>query len=90
MENLNFKRALDNKNWYIAKIQINGEAYTVNMLRFENPSCYGIAEGRISKLCIFSKKEEALWYERGWINTTPRFNVKEIQKLYEGIIEQFN
>ena len=87
---MTFKQAKDNKHWYIGKATINGEEYTVNMMRFEKPSDFGIAEGRISKLYIFSKTEEALWYDREWVRTTPKNNTKEIQKLYEEIIKEWN
>lgn len=87
---MNFKTAKNNQRWQTAEVKINGTDYTVNMMRFEEPSDFGIAGGRISKLFIFSREEEALWFDRDWVRTTPKNNAKEIQKLYEEIIKEYN
>ena len=89
MENLNLKQSTDNRHWYTGKVKINAKEYTVNMLRFEEPSCYGIAEGRISKLFIFNKEEKLMWYDREW-EYLPNHDNTEVQKLYETIINQYN
>lgn len=89
MENINLKQATDNKHWYTGKVTINNTEYKVNILRFEEPSCYGIAEGRISKLFIFTATENLMWYDRGWVYL-PNHDETEVQKVYEAIINQYN
>ena len=89
MNNLNLKRATDNKHWYTGTVTINNKQYKVNILRFEEPSCYGIAEGRISKLFIFTTNENLMWYDREWVYL-PNHDETEVQKVYEAIINQYN
>ncbi len=89
MENLNLKQSTDNRHWYTGKVKINDKEYTVNMLRFEEPSCYGIAEGRISKLFIFTTLEKIFWYDREFVYL-PNHDETEVQKIYEAIVKEYN
>ena len=58
-----------------------------DILRFDEPSKWGIDGGRISKLCITNQKGDWLAnYDRTW-NIKP---AAEIKDFYDEIIKQFN
>ena len=53
--------------WTMATATVAGKTYQIQMVRFEEPSQYGIGEGRISKLYIADADRKMLAnYDRGW------------------------
>ena len=53
--------------WTMATATIAGKTYAIQMVRFDEPSRYGISEGRISKLYIADTDRKMLAnYDRGW------------------------
>ena len=53
--------------WTLATATVNGKTYKIQMVKFQDPSIYGIRKGRISKL--WAKAEdgnETINYDRGW------------------------
>ena len=53
--------------WTFATATANGKEYRIMMVRFEEPSIYGIRQGRISKLWLTdADRQETVNYDRGW------------------------
>ena len=53
--------------WTFATATANGKEYRIMMVRFEEPSIYGIRHGRISKLWLTdADRKETVNYDRGW------------------------
>ena len=80
--------------WRLAKLgrisnkSVNGREFKIQMVRFDEPSRFGIRDGRISKL--WAKEEgdaEVINYDRGW---DIRPNTAEGKALLTAIIKQFN
>jgi len=53
-------------NWTTGAVQTNGQTYTYSVKHFDEPSCYGIRNGRVSKLEIRLADQVVLNYSRGW------------------------
>ena len=74
--------------WTLASATINGKTYGIQLVRFDEPSQYGIHNGRISKLYIADAERNAVInYDRGWYI---RPKTIEVQVLLVAIIEKFN
>ena len=74
--------------WTLASAAVNGRKFKVEMVRFDEPSRFGIRNGRISKL--WAKEEggsEVINYDRGW---DIRPNTAEGKAVLAAIIRQFN
>ena len=53
--------------WTMATAEVNGKKYRVQMVRFDEPSIYGIRKGRISKLWVRGEDGTVVInYDRGW------------------------
>lgn len=75
-------------NWVSGELEYNGATYKVQAKVFDEPSQYGINNGRISKLWV---KEDgypvAIDYDRGWVDAPPHnedllnFVMKEVEKF---------
>ena len=53
--------------WMMATAEVNGKKHRVQMVRFDEPSIYGIRKGRISKLWVRGVDGTAVInYDRGW------------------------
>jgi len=80
------KKAL--KVWTIATATVNGKRFRVQMVKFEEPSIYGIRNGRISKL--WAKEENGtdnIAYDRGWSH---RPATAEGKAFLKEIIKRYN
>ena len=66
--NANRKYQAKQNNWDIHEVELNGKRYSIERKIFEEPSEYGINEGRISKLFIRDKESGNVLvnYDRGW------------------------
>ena len=75
--------------WTIAKALFEKTIYHINVKHFEEPSKFGIKNGRISKLWIREKGEiePIVSYDRGW-DTRPRS--KAAKAIYEEILAMYN
>ena len=74
--------------WTMATATVNGKRFQVQMVKFEEPSIYGIRNGRISKL--WAKEENGadnIAYDRGWSHHPA---TTEGKVLLKEIIKQFN
>ena len=74
--------------WTMATTTVNGKRFKVQMVKFEEPSIYGIRNGRISKL--WAKEENGadnIAYDRGWSH---RPATAEGKALLKEIVKQFN
>ena len=83
---LGTKKALN--VWTMATATVNGKRFQIQMVKFNEPSCYGICHGRISKL--WAKEENGtdnIAYDRGWSH---RPATAEGKALLKEIIKQFN
>ena len=53
--------------WTMATAEVSGKKYRIQMVRFDEPSIYGIRKGRISKLWVHGADGTAVInYDRGW------------------------
>jgi len=73
-------------NWYESREDFDGENELIVTAKvYEEPSCYGINGGKISKLEIRVGSEVIANYNRGWDIQVP----EEAQMLYESILTYF-
>ena len=74
--------------WTSAQTVIDGVTYYISIKHFEQPSKYGIRNGRISKLFIKRDGEYPIVsYDRGW-EYRPKSEVTK--KIYKEIIAMYN
>lgn len=52
--------------WEKGKIEIDGTEYNYSAKVYDEPSQFGINEGRISKLTVKQGKKDIINYDRGW------------------------
>ncbi len=79
-------RALN--TWTIMVAMVNGKRYGIQMVRFDEPSIYGIRNGRISKLFMRTTDgSEVINYDRGW---DQRPTTAEGKALLKEITKKFN
>lgn len=85
-------------NNFITERQMGGEwknekndKFKCVFLAFEDPSTYGIDNGRISKLWIGDLKTKKMVanYDRGWDEPVDKNN-KELVKFYNEILKKYN
>lgn len=63
----------------MAVATIDGKNYEIQLVRFDEPSQYGIRNGRISKLWIAdADRKEIVNYDRGWDKRPATATVKAI------------
>ncbi|CDG03754.1 hypothetical protein [Lactococcus lactis] len=68
--------------WTKGSIEIDGVEVVFEMKHFEQPSAFGINQGRISKLTLWIDGKEVLNYDRGWdIRPTSSVVHHALQKL---------
>ena len=79
------------REYYSTIINYNGKKYEITALLFEEPSWFGIDNGKISKLSIAILDDD--WnrnlvcnYDRGW-DVKPKGDAK---KIYDAIISKYN
>ncbi|MDO4574982.1 MAG: hypothetical protein Q4D98_07185 [Planctomycetia bacterium] len=74
--------------WTLATAVTGNETYAIQMVRFDEPSKFGIREGRISKLYIADASgKTALNYDRGW---DLRPQTTATKALLRAILDKFN
>ena len=53
--------------WTMATAEVDGRKYRIEMVRFDEPSIYGIRKGHISKLWVRGEDGTVVInYDRGW------------------------
>jgi len=82
-------RAVPDRNWSKGKVVLpDGEAFRFEMKHFADPSQYGIDEGRISKLYVWTGvMTEGFCYDRGW-DVRPRTAAHKA--VLAALVEKFN
>ena len=73
--------------WTLATATIDGKTYRIQMVRFDEPSMYGIRQGRISKLYVADADHTVINFDRGW-DIRPK--TAETKALLAAIVKQFN
>ena len=74
--------------WTLATATVDGKTYRIQMVRFDEPSIYGIRQGRISKLWVAEAGHEpVINFDRGW-DVRPK--TSEAKALLTAIVKQFN
>ena len=74
--------------WTMATASVDGKEFRIQMVRFDEPSKFGIRKGRISKLWVGSADGvEVINYDRGW---DIRPATDEVKALLKEITKQFN
>jgi len=80
------KQALN--TWTLASATVSGKTFGIQLVRFDEPSQYGIRHGRISKLYVADADHNAVInYDRGW-DVRPK--TAETKALLTAIVKQFN
>jgi len=74
-------------NWTTGTVQTNGQTYTYSVKHFDEPSCYGIRNGRVSKLEIRLAGQVVLNYSREW---DVRAQDAETRQVRDAILKRFN
>ena len=74
-------------NWTKGTVQANGQTYTYCVKHFDEPSDYGIRNGRVSKLEIRLAGQVVLNYSRGW---DVRAQNAETRMVRDAILKRFN
>lgn len=70
--------------------EVNGKFYAVDMQWFDEPSQWGIGNGRISRLLVTSDDEDGKWvihYDRGW-DVRPKD--AETRAILKAILQEFD
>lgn len=74
--------------WTLGSATVNGQTYKIQMVRFDEPSQYGIRQGRISKLWVVEAGHEpVINFDRGW-DVRPK--TAEAKALLASITKKFN
>ena len=73
--------------WTMATATVDGKEFKIQMVRFDEPSKFGIRKGRISKLWVARGTTCVCSYDRGW-DKLPHFD--EDQEACADIIHHFN
>ena len=74
--------------WTLGSATVNGKTYKIQMVRFDEPSQYGIRLGRISKLWVAEAgNEPVINFDRGW-DVRPK--AAEAKALLTAITKKFN
>lgn len=75
--------------WMKGRVQIAGGTFLFTMMRFDEPSDFGIDCGRISKLTIRNERtdKEVINYDRGW-EIQPK--TKQAQAVLDWVLRNFN
>lgn len=80
-------------DWTQGRAVINKNMYFFEIKHFEEPSVFGINDGRISKLHITDypnlKDKNEIAYERGWCKHW-RKAPREMQAVYRAILKKYN
>ena len=80
------KQALN--TWTLASATVGGKTFGIQLVRFEEPSQYGIRHGRISKLWVAEAGHEpVINFDRGW-DVRPK--TAEAKALLAAIVKKFN
>ena len=81
-----FKKAMN--VWTLATATVDGTIHRIQMVRFDEPSMYGIRQGRFSKLYVADAAHNAIInFDRGW-DVRPK--TAETKALLTAIVKQFN
>ena len=74
--------------WTLATATINGKKFKIEMVRFDNPSRFGIRRGRISKLSVKAPDRSlVISYDRGWY----RFPIdSDYKALLDMLLKKYN
>lgn len=73
--------------WSKGSLVIEGSTVNYWVKHYEEPSEYGIKNGRVSKLSIEIAGKIVCDYDRGW-NTKPKTD--EAKKAFKMILDKFN
>ena len=74
--------------WTLGNATVNGQTYKIQMVRFDEPSQYGICKGRISKLYIADADRNMVAnFDRGW-DVRPK--TAEAKAIVNAITKKFN
>lgn len=74
--------------WTLGSATVDGKTYKIQMVRFDEPSMYGIRLGRISKLWVAEAGHEpVINFDRGW-DVRPK--TAEAKTMLAAITKKFN
>ncbi len=73
--------------WTLAEATADGKTCKIYMVRFDEPSQYGIRRGRISKLDVVADGDAVINYDRGWVN---RPKTEADKAVLKAILKKFN
>ena len=74
--------------WTLGRAMVNGKTYKIQLVRFDEPSQYGIRQGRMSKLWVAEAGHEpSMNFDGGW-DVRPKN--AEAKALLTAITKKFN
>ncbi len=74
--------------WTLGRATVDGKTYKIQMVRFDEPSMYGIRKGKISKLYIADADRNMVAnFDRGW-DVRPK--TAEVKAIVAAIAKKFN
>lgn len=70
--------------WTLAEAGVDGKTHKIDMVRFDEPSQYGIRCGRISKLWVVTDGKDAIInYDQGW-------DIRPKTETEKAVLKKFN
>ena len=85
---LHVTRDRNDFGWSLGTAEAGGKTYRVQIKWFDEPSQFGIKNGRVSKLFVAGAGEGTLiHYERGW-GVRPR--TAEAKAILKAVLKEFN
>jgi len=85
---LNVARERNDFGWSLGTAEAGGKTYRVQIKWFDEPSQFGIRNGRVSKLFVAGAGEgTVLNYDRGW-DVRPRNAAA--RAILKAVLEEFN
>ena len=74
--------------WQLYHTEYNGHTYRIELVAFDEPSEYGINNGRISKLGIREDGRVVVNYDRGW-DIKPDTDT-DARAVYDAVLQVIN
>ena len=95
MNTVTLKNLRKDGNWTIGNAECEGMEYKFNVKHFDDPSDYGIKDGRISKLWLAPAngnfRYTILLYDRKWERgCTTRGKGNAVKAVYNELLKRFN
>ena len=85
--NLGIDRARNELGWSDGTATAGGKTYRVQLKWFDEPSMFGIRNGRVSKLWVADENGTVINFDRGW---DERPKTPEAKAVLKAILKAYN